>query len=245
MIGSLFKELSPISNDEAEVSELTEDLSFVADSDDSLMASLPVVQKIIRRKITLSWHSETSDLAQGIVLRLLKWRDKYREKSAEMSPDEWQSFAAQTTYNEINRHFAKNQRATIVPIETVEEIASPEIIEGTSDAEVFSLARIIWQGICSLSLRQRRALLFANEEIIINFLTCEITDQELAKILDLTIEEWELIKEKLPLKDFQIAELIKEEGHQNSIESITNSIKKARHEARLKVRRLTEKNDQY
>lgn len=241
MIGSLFKELPPISNDETEVSQVSEELSFQTDSDDSLLASLPVVQKIVRRKITLPWHSETSDLVQGIVLRLLKWRDKYREKSAEMSPDEWQSFAAQTTYNEINRHFAKNRRTTVVPIETVEEIASPEVIEGTSSTEVCSLARIVWQEICSLSLRQRRALVLANQEIIINFLACGITDEELAEILNLSMEEWEIIKEKLPLKDFQIAELIKESGNQNSIESITNSIKKARHEARVKVRRLTEK----
>lgn len=241
MIGSLFKELSPISNDETEVSELTEDLSFQTDSDDSLLASLPVVQKIVRRKITLPWHSETSDLVQGIVLRLLKWRDKYREKSAEMSPDDWQSFAAQTTYNEINRHFAKNQRTTVVPIETVEEIASPEVIEGTSSTEVCSLARIVWQEICSFSLRQRRALLLADQDIIINFLACGINDEELAENLNLSMEEWGIIKEKLPLKNFQIAELIKESGNQNSIESITNSIKKARHEARVKVRRLTEK----
>jgi len=241
MIGSLFKELPPISNDETEVSQVSEELSFQTDSDDSLLASLPVVQRIVRRKITLPWHSETSDLVQGIVLRLLKWRDKYREKSAEMSLDEWQSFAAQTTYNEINRHFAKNRRTTVVPIETAEEIASPETIEGTSDAEVCSLARTVWQEICSLSLRQRRAFLLASQEIIINFLACGITDEELAEILSLSIEEWEIIREKLPLKDFQIAELIKESGNQNSIESITNSIKKARHEARVKVRRLTEK----
>lgn len=241
MIGSLFKELSPISNDETEVSELTEELSFQTDSDDSLLASLPVVQKIVRRKITLPWHSEASDLVQGITLRLLKWRDKYREKSAEMSPDEWQSFAAQTTYNEINRHFAKNRRTTVVPIETVEEIASPEVIEGTSEAEVSSLARIVWQEICSLSLRQRRALLLGSQEIVINFLTCGITDQEFAETLNLSMEEWAKAKENLPLKNFQIAELIKKEGNEKSIESIINSIKKARHEARGKVRRLTEK----
>jgi DNA-directed RNA polymerase specialized sigma24 family protein len=241
MIGSLFKELPPLQNDEAEGKQTSEDLPYCANSDDSLLASLPVVQKIIRRKITLPLATEASDLAQGIILRLLKWRDKYREKSAEMSPDEWQSLAAQTTYNEINRHFAKNRTTKVVPIEAVEEIASPEVIEGTSDTEVFSLARLVWQEICSLSLRQRRALLLANQDIIINFLTCGITDEELAEILNLTMEEWEIIKEKLPLKNFQIAELIKKEGNEKSLESIINSIKKARHEARAKVRRLTDK----
>lgn len=241
MIGSLFKELPPLPNDETEGKQTSEDLSYCADSDDSLLASLPVVQKIIRRKITLPWASDASDLAQGIVLRLLKWRDKYHKKSAEMSPDEWQSLAAQTTYNEINRHFAKNRTTKVVPIEAVEEIASPEIIEGTSNAEVFSLTRHVWQEICSLSLRQRRALLLANQDTVINFLTCGITDAEFAEILNFSMEEWENIKENLPLKNFQIAELIKKEGSKKSIESIINSIKKARHEARAKVRRLTDK----
>lgn len=241
MIGSLFEDLQPIKqNDEKQNSELTEDLSFAANSDDSLLATLPVVQKIVRRKTLSGWQSEASDLVQGVVLRLLKWRDKYQEKSEEMSPDEWQSFAATTTYNEINRYFAKQQTAAEVPIETAEGIASPEVIEGASDAEVCSLARLVWQEICSLSLRQRRALLLANQEIIINFLACGITNEELAENLNLNMEEWEIIKEKLPLKDFQIAELIKESGNQNSIERVTNSIKKARHEARVKVRRLTE-----
>ena len=35
-------------------------------------------------------------MVQGIVLRLLKWRDKYREKSAEMSPDEFVAFFCAT-----------------------------------------------------------------------------------------------------------------------------------------------------
>lgn len=241
MIGSLFKELPPLQNDETEADQTSGDLSCSAKSDDSMLASLPVVQKIIRRKITLPWAADASDLAQGIVLRLLKWRDKYRDRSAQMSADEWQSFAAQTTYNEINRHFAKNRLANEVPIEAAEEIASPSIIEGASNAEVFSLVRAVWQEICSLSLRQRRALLLANQDTIINFLTCGITDRELAEILNFSMEEWENIKEKLPLKNIQIAELIKKEGSNKSLESIINSIKKARHEARAKVRRLTHK----
>ncbi len=241
MIGSLFKDLTPIPNDEKRESELIEDLTFQGEPDDGLLIALPVVQKIVRRKTVSSWQSEASDLVQAVALRLLKWRDKYHEKSAEMSPDEWQSFAAQTTYNEIKRHFSKNQTTKVVSIEVLEEIASPEIIEGTSEVEVFSLTRVVWQEICSLSLRQRRALLLANQDIIINFLTCGITDRQLAEILNFSMEEWENIKEKLPLKNFQIAELIKKEGNEKSLESIINSIKKARHEARTKMRRLTDK----
>lgn len=241
MIGSLFKELPPVSKTEAEDNETSENLSYPADSDDSLLASLPVVQKIVRRKFVLSLQSETSDLVQSIAIRLLGWRDKHREKSAEMSSDEWESFAAQTAYNEINRHFLKTKTNAAVPIETAENILSPETLEGASNAEVFSLARIIWQEICSMSLRQRRALLLGSHEIVINFLACGITDQELAEVLSMSMEEWAEAKEKLPLKNFQIAELIIKEGSEKSLESIINSIKKARHHARGKLRRLTDK----
>ena len=87
MIGSLFKELPPIP--ETEVPELAEDFSFETASDDTLMTALPVVQKIVSRKTILSWHSWASDLFQGIVLRLLKWRQKHQVKSEEMTAQEW------------------------------------------------------------------------------------------------------------------------------------------------------------
>lgn len=237
MIGSLFKELPTIPETETEVSSISEDLSYLTDSDDSLVASLPLVQKIVRRKVVLSWASEASDLVQGVALRLLKWRNKYQDKSEEMSPDEWQSFAARTAYNEINSHFQSNS-ATIVPLDEALEVASPEIVEGESETEVNSLARLVWQEICGLSLRQRRALLLGNQKIIINFLKTGITDEELAEILSLSIEEWATVKGKLPLKNIQIAALIQREGSKKNIESISKSVKKARHEARVKVRRV-------
>ena len=46
MIGSLFENLQPIPKTEDKNSELTEDLSYDADSDDYLLTALPVVQKI-------------------------------------------------------------------------------------------------------------------------------------------------------------------------------------------------------
>lgn len=240
MIGSLFEDLQPISNKEDKDSEVIEDLSYPDDSDDTLLATIPVVQKIVRRKTVSSWQSEASDLVQGVILRLLKWRIKYQEKSEEMSLDEWQSFAAKTAYNEINRQFADNPLKD-VSLEAVQETAGGETVEGQSEAEVCSLAFEVWQETCNLSLRQRRALLFGSQELVVYFLKIGITDEELAANLSLTMDEWAHVKEKLPLMDIQIAKILKEKGNQKSVEAIANSIKKARHEARAKVWRVTEK----
>lgn len=240
MIGSLFENLQPIPNKEDEDSQNVEDLSYEADSDDYLLTALPVVQKIVRRKTVFSWQSEASDLVQAIALRLLSWRKKHQKKSEEMSKDEWQSFAAKTAYNEINRQFADNSLKDI-SLDSVQESVAAEYLEGQSEAELFSLTLEVWQKTCSLSLRQRQALLFGSQELVIYLLKIGITDEELAKKLNLTIEEWAEVKNRLPLKSLQIAELLKQIGNENSLEAIAKSMKKARHEARAKVRRVTDK----
>ena len=241
MIGSLFENLQPIPKTEDIDSEITEDLSYDADSDDYLLTALPVVQKIVRRKTVFSlWQSEASDLVQAVALRLLNWRNRNQEKSEEMSKDEWQSFAAKTAYNEINRHFADNSLKD-VSLDSVQEAAAEESIEGQSEVEVCSLTLEVWQKICSISLRQRQALLFGSQELVIYLLKIGITDEELAEKLNLTIVEWAEVKNRLPLKNLQIAQTLKEIGNENSLEAIAKSMKKARHEARAKVRRATDK----
>lgn len=177
---------------------------------------------------------------QSIALRLIKWRDKYREKSEEMSPSEWQSFTAKTAYNEINRHYSDNSKINVVPIDSV-DADTEETVEGQSETEVRSLVSEVWQETCNLSVRQRRALLFSSQELVVYFLKIGITDEELAAILSLTIDEWMRVKETLPLLDIQIAKIIKEKGNQKSVEAIAKSIKKARHEARAKMRRVTDR----
>jgi len=221
MIGSLFEDLQPIPNNEDKDSGLTEDFSYDADSDDYLLTALPVVQKIVRRKTVFSWQSEASDLVQGIALRLLSWRDRNQEKSEKMSPDEWQSFAAKTAYNEINRHYSDNSKKNVVPLDLAQECVE-EIIQGQSETEVCSLVCEVWQGTCNLSLRQRRALLFGSQELVVYFLKIGITDEELAIGLSLTMDEWVSVKEKLPLMDIQIAKILKEKGNQKSVEVIAN-----------------------
>ena len=236
MIGSFFKELPPIPETETEVTPISEDLSFRADSDESLLTSLQTVHKILNRKNLLGWASEKADLMQGIALRLLKWRNKNREKSEEMSVEEWQAFAAKTTFNEINRHY-KNLSVSELPLDSVEETVLVGSPEGQSEAEVQSLTLDVWQKICSLSLRQRQALLLQSREFVVHLLKCGITDEELAVSLNLSVDEWVVVKARLPLKSFQIADLLRDSNNPKSIKLIAKSIDKARHEARTKVRR--------
>ena len=244
MIGSLFKDLPPISSAEKSESEAAaEDLSHRADSDDYLLtAALPVVRKIVRRKTVFSWQSEAADLVQKIALRLLRWRDKYQEKSDRMSPGEWQSFAAKTAYNEINRHNSNDLRRTEVPLEEEAAAAAQNaLLEGSSEAEVISLARFVWQETCKLSLRQRRALLLHSQKLIIDFQKIGITDEEITGSLEISAGEWNALRIRIPLPDVQIAELIFNKSRHKSLASEANSVKKARYEARLKLRRVTDK----
>lgn len=240
MIGSLFKELPPIPEPETEVSSISDDLSYLTDSDDSLVASLPLVQKIVRRKIGLGWIGEASDLVQGIALRLLNWRKKYQDKSAGMSRKEWQDFAARTTYNELNRHFKKGQAANI-PLDEISERESLESIQGQSQAEFQSLVQTVWQEICSLTLRQRRAFLLHTPKLSIYLKQGGITNKSLAKSLEISEDEWIELEEKIPLFYLEIAELFFLKGNGKSLESLANSFRKARFEACEKIQRLAKK----
>jgi len=240
MVESIFEDFpSPDNKETGDEIYAREEMSV----DDSLLSVLPVVQGIVRRKFARTWTSDGIDLVQGIFLRLLKWRKKYREKSDEMSDEEWQSFAARTAFNEINRHFSKNRNFTEVTHEGSSEFLARELIKGNSDAEVCSVARQIWQRICKLTLRQRRALIFGNWEMVYYFLQCGITNDTFAKILNLPLEEWLEILEKLPLGEKQIAAIIQREmrgesGSGENKEPAAKSVKKARYEAREKLRRL-------
>jgi DNA-directed RNA polymerase specialized sigma24 family protein len=207
-------------------------------SETLFLTTLSIVHKIVGRRNLLSLQSDASDVVQTIALRLWKWREKYSEKSAEMSPDEWKSFTARTAYNEINRHFS-TKTLSQVSLETATNVIGQESAEGQTDTEVFSLIKLVWQEICRLTVRQRRALLLHSQELIIYLLLAGISDEDLARVLSFTMDEWTEIKTRLPLSDEQIADAsaTKEKQENNGLK--TKSFKKARHEARLKLRRLT------
>lgn len=230
---SLFDELPRVSDDdEGERGETRKTRR------NSLVAALPVVEKIISRKTLLSWQSDASDLVQTVALRLWRWQDKFSDKSDQMSDGEWQSFAARTAYNEINRYHSNNSDRKSVPLEEVGDIPSSKLLEGNSKTEICSLINQLWQEICRLTLRQRRALLLHSQEIVIYLLQAGIKDEDLANILDFTTREWAEIKTRLPLSDAQIGNFYPAKNKSEEGKSKTQSIKKARHEARLKLRRL-------
>lgn len=243
MIESFLDVWRRFSSDENGPPELHEP-SIQKTSEESFLAALPVVRKIVRRRCSAPFQSamDAADLEQGIVLRLLNWRKKHDEKSGKMTADEWKSFAARAAYNEINRLFTEGSEVETVPLEDIHEAAAQNLVEGSAGVEVYTLVQRFWQEICSLSLRQRRALLFHSQELIIHLLEVGITSKELARILEMTEDEWSSILDRLPLSDLQIAEIMrgKSNGDKN-IESLTKSIKKARYEARGWLQKLTDK----
>lgn len=242
MIESFLDVWRRFSSDESREPDFHEP-SFQQTSEELFLAALPVVRKIVRRRsASFEPAAEASDLEQGIILRLLDWREKHREKSEKMSEGEWKSFAARATYNEINRLFSEGITVETIPLEEIHEAADQKFVEGCVGVEVFSLVNRFWQEICSLSLRQRRALLFHSQELIIHLLESGISDAELARVLELSEDEWSDIKDRLPLSDQQIADIT--HGKSNSdknIGSLTKSIKKARYEARGRLQKLTNK----
>ena len=239
MIEPFWDVLRRLSNYEKDAPESVEPSSHEKKSEDSFLAALPVVRKIVRRRFVSLRPADAADLEQGIVLRLLKWREKYPDISEEMSSGDWESFAARTAYNETNRHFSKNGDAkTQVPLDAASDIEGYERLAGDSDAEFHSLASFVWQETCQLSLRQRRALLYKSRRLVVYFLQGGISDAELARSLEISENEWLEVKIKIPLSDTQIAHFI---GERRNLESVIKSIKKARHEARGKLRKLTNK----
>ena len=240
MIESLFEEINLAKQNEPEErgggGVMPESLAE-NDSEASLLAALPVVQKIIRRKIAFSHYSDSSDIFQGIVLRLWNWRSKFREKSARMSPTEWESFAARTAYNEINRYYSSSSKnKKFVSLDEAAEVASTNSVAGETGAEIESLARFVWQGVCRLTLRQRRAYLLQDRHAVTYFLLGGVADKELATVLDITNEDWLEIKAQMPLTELQISEF--SGGNNRSPKPDARSVKKARHEARAKLRAI-------
>lgn len=245
MIEPFWDVLRRLSKSENSQPDSVEAPSHEKNSENAFLAALPVVQRIVRRRLSASGQADaTADLEQGIVLRLLVWREKNHEKSEQMSEGDWQSLAARTAYNETNRHFSKSAKAGAanLPLEAASEIESPQSLAGDSKTEFRSLASFVWQEICELSLRRRRSLLLRSRKLVVYFLTSGITDEELAQSLELATDEWLEVKVRLPLPDAQAARFIGESGGETqNPESAIKSIKKARHEARARLRKLTNK----
>ena len=220
--------------------EPNEKLNPRSDSDASLLAVIPTVKRIVRRKLYSARRDDALDVVQKVILQLLTWRENQPNKSEQMTADEWEMYASKTAYHAVNRHLSGNKHLT-EPIESVPEIPTPNHIIGNTDAEVASLLWIFWQEICELSLRQCRALLLNSELLIVILKQNGIGNQKLSEILELNECDLSEIFGRLPLPDAQIALLTAIQGgnHKNqNIDSLTKSIKKARHEARVRLKKL-------
>jgi DNA-directed RNA polymerase specialized sigma24 family protein len=194
-------------------------------SEYSILAALPIVHRIVARRRSRLDPDNKSDLVQEVALRIWRWRAKHPDKSEQMSGDDWNSFAARTAYNEVNRQFSREGKPASLSLDEVPEIEQ-QSVEGQTGAEVFSLIQQVWQATCQMSLRQRRSLLLHSQELIIYFLQIGITEKDLAEALDFSEGAWDKIRDRLPLTDLEIVEVT---------EGTAGSIKKARYEARAKL----------
>lgn len=239
MTESFFEELPNLTDDEREGASSPGNLPPAADPDKPLLDSLTVAEKIIGRKFSTSWFA--ADLLQGIALRLLNWRKKNKVKSQDMSPQEWKSFAARTAFNEIKRHHKKQKSLAEVPLDESSDYTRIESPEGQSKAEESSLTLAGWQEICTMSLRQRRSLLFHSQKLVVYLTRNGISQEEIAASVEISLGCWMEVQKRITLSDADIAELIQTEDRRNGIELSSGSIKKARVEARRKIRRVTDK----
>lgn len=209
--------------------------------DESFLAALPTIRKIVWRKLFPARPDDAPDLVQRVVLQLLTWRKNNPRKIEEMTADEWQSFASKAAHNAVNRRLSSREQLTEQLDETF-EIAGDDSVDGNTAAELSSLLFVFWQGICQLSLRQRRALLLGNDSLLVLLKFNGISNRELAGSLELSEEEIPEIIHRLPLRNEQIALLITDRdeggGKNQNIDSLTKSIKKARYEARARLQKL-------
>jgi DNA-directed RNA polymerase specialized sigma24 family protein len=239
MIDSLLEELPQPGVPEDEQIRSAADDRGTPPRKHAFLAALPVVQRIVGRRRSSLDSTNVSDLVQEVALRLWRWSTNHQEKSEKMSSEEWSAFAARTAYNEVKRYFSGRNLGPNVDPDMVSEIEGSSL-EGQTEIEVFSLIHQVWQGICEMSGRQRRALLLHSQELIIYFLQSGITEKELAAALEFSEEHWCTIRDQLPMTDAQIAR--EAEGGSPLIRpSTVGSVKKARYEARVKLEGLIRK----
>ena len=148
MIDSLLEELSQQGASENDQKASASGAPTERPSENSFLAAIPIVQRIVGRRRSHIDPTNASDLVQEVALRLWRWATNHQEKSGGMSVDEWRAFAARTAYNEVSRSFSREG----TPIANVDPDDLPATetasIEGQTEIEVFSLIRLVWQGIC-------------------------------------------------------------------------------------------------
>lgn len=225
----------------SEPPDRSENLQAEPKADESFLAAVPTIRQIVRRKLFSTRRGgDAPDVIQKIVLQLLTWRKNNPNKIEEMTAEEWRSFASTAAYHAVNRRSPGDHNLT-EPLDEAFEISGGDLVAGNTQTEVASLLFAFWQGICGLSLRQRRALLFGSESLLVFLRFNGISNRYLSEILEVSESELPEITNRLPLPDFQIAHLIADRGgdaKNRNINSLVKSIKKARHEARARLQKL-------
>lgn len=206
-------------------------------SDTLIHEALNLIKLITTGRRSGLQESDVPDVTQETAFRLWKWLEKFPERSKGMSGEEWKSFTARSAYNEISRRRTKLIKQSEVPLEDV-----PAIEDLThdfeSDVEMTILVCEVWQGICRLSLYQRRALLFHSADLLIYLMQFGIEETHIAKALSFEVEEWRILSLQMPLTDIEIAKLVSGAGNIANTDSAVRNIKKARHDARKTLGKL-------
>lgn len=203
----------------------------------SLFSALALVRRVV------FWHryalpeADLPDIAQEAVVRLWRWRRKYREKACGMTEPEWDSFTAKTAQNEINRYLSSylRKKESALNEDTLPGTISPA---GDSDTEMISLVRDSWQEICTLTLYQRRALLLGSPELLTYLVEFGVSEKAIVASLDISEEDWSGMYARLPLSDREIAAIAASSRTKGDPEAATRAIGKARFDARKKLERL-------
>lgn len=199
-------------------------------------SSLRVAFAVASGRRAVLGESNIADLTQNVALKVWRWLGTHREKSELMTESDWASFTARSTHNEINRHFRSRSRSTEVPLEEARLVTSGHM-QGEAQIEVISMIQKVWQGICTLSLKQCRALILHSPELVLYLMQAGIDGGEIAGVLDISRAEWGQICDRMPLSDFEIAELMGDIDSR-SVRASARAVKKARFDARKKLERL-------
>ncbi|MGD9560884.1 MAG: hypothetical protein AB7F88_00355 [Pyrinomonadaceae bacterium] len=205
--------------------------------DGPLVSAFDLIWRILSGRRYAIPEADMPDIVQEAVLRLWKWRRKYHEKASGLTISEWNSFTATTAHNEINRHFSNQMRSREVPLED-DALPGSGSPAGDANSEMFSLAGNVWPEICSLTLYQRRALLLGSPELLIYLIEFGVSEQVVVASLEISVEDWPGIFERLPLPDREIAAIARSSRTTSVPAAAALAIGKARYDARKKLERL-------
>jgi DNA-directed RNA polymerase specialized sigma24 family protein len=197
-----------------------------------LLETVPLIRRIINRKLNRSFVSAADDISQKVFLKLWKWISRSKK---ELTGEEWQKLANTATQNEIKTFYSHKSNKEVLSIDDEDSIREDGLafLEGDTELEVNSLAVSSWKEIKNLSLRQKYALLLQKQELIFYLVAskcCQI--DEVAEHLQVSNERFLQIFQLLPLSDEKISEIFFEVTNEKLT---TKQIWEARSKARTKL----------